>query len=175
MKTRLQRGEGWGVPARLSGQMFHRGRSESKGKDWCKTYTCFARCHVRLTSPVSPLELGPTCCFCLDYLPTVTSVLRWKHRPNLNVNILAADGRNEQTEECLSQRRNHPSNERLPRHMCVLQKWPFLIRQRGDTSVRGLAELQSGAERSKKLISANHPALRPADKTGINVKSPPGN
>ncbi len=87
----------------------------SKGKrtDWCKTYTCFAHCHIRLL----PLELCPTCCSCLDYLPTVTSVLRWKHRQNLNVNILAVDRQNEQTEECLSLCGNHPSNERLPHHI----------------------------------------------------------
>lgn len=64
-----------------------------------------------------PLELRPTCCSCLDYLPTVTSVLRWKHRRNLNVNILAVDRQNEQTEQCLSLRCNHPSNERLPHHI----------------------------------------------------------
>jgi len=88
--------------------------SHGKRTDWCKTYTCFASCHFCL---LLPLELGPTCCSCLDYLPTVTSVLRWKHRQDLNVNILEVDGQNEQTDECLSLRGNHPSNERLPRHI----------------------------------------------------------
>lgn len=64
-----------------------------------------------------PLEVRPTCCSCLDYLPTVTSALRWKHRKNLNANILAVDWQNEQTEECLSLCGNHPSNERLPPHI----------------------------------------------------------
>lgn len=64
-----------------------------------------------------PLELCPTCCSCLDYLPTVTSVLRWKHRQNLNVNIHAADWQNEQTDECLSLCGTHPSNERLLCHI----------------------------------------------------------
>lgn len=116
MKNRPRRGEGTHTcPAQqadvLWGSLWvaarERGQTDVKHTLVLQVVT-FASCLLL------PLELCPTCCSCLDYLPTVTSVLRWKQ--NLNVNILA-DWQNEQTDECLSLCGNHPSNERLPCHI----------------------------------------------------------
>lgn len=61
MRNRPRRGEGSNTcPAQqadvLWGSLWV--ASRERGTDWCKTYTCFAHCHVRRLSPVAPWALS---------------------------------------------------------------------------------------------------------------------
>lgn len=98
----------------------------SKGRrtDCCKTYTCFAHCHVRLSSPVAPRGLSYLL-FLSRLLANCDICSKMKASENLNANILVVDRQNEQTEECLSLCGSHPSNERLHLHIVYWRNGHF--------------------------------------------------
>lgn len=88
----------------------------------------------RLPSASLEPRSRPTCCVCLDDLANRDICCEMKAWGQIWMSISSPplpslDGRS-QTQECLSPHCVHPSNERLPRHVCAGEKWPFLIRQR---------------------------------------------
>lgn len=104
--------------------------SRGKRTDWCKTWTCFARCHVRLLSPVAPWapsyllflsRLLANCDICSKMKASAKSECQYPRC-----------GQTKWTNGAVSVTALQSSFKwKVTAPHCVLEKWPFLIRQRG--------------------------------------------
>lgn len=104
--------------------------ARKKMTDCCRTYTCFARCHVCLVSPVAPWALSYLL-FTSRRLANSDICSKMKAWAKSECQY-ARHGQTKWTNGRVRVTVRQSSFKwKVTAWRCVLQKWPFLIRQQG--------------------------------------------